>query len=174
MTGIYVTHDQKEALSIADRLAVLDKGVIQQCGSPQDVYLRPNSKFTANFIGETNFIEGRIARITPEHLEIDSAIGLVISTAFPDGKLEVGQPVTMSLRPEVIHVGTLPKDVTNVFDGHVHDSIYLGEMAQHQVNLNSGPVLKAFELNPKIVSRDDQVVDAKVWFRPNHVVVLTR
>ncbi len=58
--AVYVTHDQKEALSIADRLAVMHSGVLQQCGAPRDVYRRPANRFVANFIGEANFIEGTV------------------------------------------------------------------------------------------------------------------
>ena len=175
LTAIYVTHDQKEALSIADRLAILDRGTIQQCGTPQDVYLHPNSKFTANFIGETNFIEGKVSDVRPDRIDVETAMGLLVSTAPAHESLKEGQAVTVSLRPEVIHVGTLPKDVTNVFDANVHDTIYLGEMAQHTVNIeNSDVKLKAFELNPKIVTHDDEVKVAKIWFRPNNVVLLAR
>ena len=75
LTAIYVTHDQKESLSIADRLAILDKGRIRQCGKPQEVYLRPNSRFVANFIGETNFIEGAVQRVADGRWEIGTSIG---------------------------------------------------------------------------------------------------
>ncbi len=177
LTAIYVTHDQKEALSIADRMAILDRGTIQQCGTPESVYRRPVNRFVANFIGETNFIDARVASISNGRATLDSPVGPIISTALPEAPLSIGQEVTISLRPEVIHVGTEPKDPSNVFTGNIHDTVYLGEMAQHWVNLP--PVssfeeiaLKVFELNPKILAHDEEVKEARVWFRPENAVVL--
>jgi len=177
LTAIYVTHDQKEALSIADRLAILSNGKIEQVGRPTDVYLRPNSKFAAGFIGETNFIEGVIRQIDGGRAVIDSTVGSVTSTATPFDGLSPGANVTLSLRPEAIRLGNPSVDAPNVFDGLVHDTVYLGEVAQHQVNLSSKQgetVLKAFELNPKIVARDEARAPAKVWFDPGDVVMLSR
>jgi iron(III) transport system ATP-binding protein len=173
LTAIYVTHDQKEALSVADRLAVLHLGKIQQAGQPREVYLRPRNRFVANFIGETNFIEGAIARIEAGRAEVDTDVGRIVSTTFPPA-VAPGGPVTLSLRPEVVRLGDPPADAPNVFDGAVHDTIYLGEVAQHLVNLgaNGATALKVFELNPRYVARDT-TVRAKVWFAPGDVVVLT-
>jgi iron(III) transport system ATP-binding protein len=165
LTAIYVTHDQKEALSIADRLAILHEGRLQQSGPPREVYERPVSKFVANFIGETNFIEGRVVNAGT----VETAAGVVrCQTTAP-----AGQTVTLSVRPEVIHVGPAPSDAGNVFRGVVHDSIYLGEMAQHLVRLG-GAELKVFDLHPQIVASGERQEEAPVWFRPENVVVLER
>lgn len=177
LTAIYVTHDQKEALSIADRMAILDKGIIQQCGTPESVYRRPVNRFVANFIGETNFIDATVVDLASGRAVLHTPVGRVISTALPTEPLSSGQAVTLSLRPEVLHVGTEPKDSSNVFPGNVHDTVYLGEMAQHLVNLPTASgedmVLKVFELNPKIVTHDNEVRQTHVWFRPENAVVLT-
>jgi iron(III) transport system ATP-binding protein len=177
LTAIYVTHDQKEALSIADRIAILERGVIQQCGTPESVYRRPANRFVANFIGETNFIEARIVSIDGGRATLDTAAGPIVSSALPKVPLSIGQEVTVSLRPEVLHVGTEPKDPTNVFKGRVHDTVYLGEMAQHWVNLPAASQdeeisLKVFELNPKIVTHDNEVKETQLWFRPENAIVL--
>jgi iron(III) transport system ATP-binding protein len=182
LTAIYVTHDQKEALSIADRLAILSAGRIEQIGRPREVYLQPNSRFVANFIGETNFIEGTVSGATDGRVEIECAIGHLISTAPSQQQLSAGQAVTVSLRPEAIQLGEAGSDRANRFHGVVHDSIYLGEVAQHQVNLpatngRSGEksvTLKVFELNPQIVARDEATAQAGVWFDPRDVVILSR
>jgi iron(III) transport system ATP-binding protein len=177
LTAIYVTHDQKEALSIADRLAILSNGRIEQIGKPQDVYLRPNSKFTANFIGETNFIDGVVSRSGPGRIEVETPAGVVLSEVDPPQPVPPGTKVTISIRPEVVRLGEGGQ--VNVFDGVVHDTIYLGEVAQHQVSLKTTngaalPPLKAFELNPRIIARDETQAQAKVWFDPKDVVVLTK
>ena len=177
LTAVYVTHDQKEALSIADRLAIMDKGVIQQCGAPREVYLHPRSTFVANFIGETNFIPGTVHSVDGDRYEIDTAAGRLASTATPPDPLHVGDRVTVSLRPEVLHVGTQPRDDSNVWKARLHDTIYLGEMAQHSVGVGptGAPVeLKVFELNPKIHTRHDLDRETHVWVKAGNVVVLKR
>jgi iron(III) transport system ATP-binding protein len=164
LTAIYVTHDQKEALSIADRLAVLREGRVEQCGAPRAVYERPENKFVANFIGETNFIEGQVVRANV----IQTPQGCVVAAGRP---VEVGKPVTLSIRPEVIHLGAAPSEAGNVFQGVVHDTIYLGEMAEHRVRWGEVD-LKVFDLHPQIVARDNQQEQTTIWFRAEDVVVL--
>ncbi|MCO5044363.1 MAG: ABC transporter ATP-binding protein [Kiritimatiellae bacterium] len=176
LTAIYVTHDQKEALAIADRMAILDRGVIQQCGSPQEIYRKPTSRFVANFIGETNFIEGRIRSASNGTAIVETAVGAIASTALPAEPLAQNQAVTLSLRPEVIHVGTEPKDPTNVLRGQLRDTLYLGEIAQHHIALptaNGSPLaLKAFELNPKLIGHECEAKEVQLWFRPANAVLL--
>ncbi len=171
LTAVYVTHDQKEALSIADRLAVLDKGAIQQCGAPQDVYRRPNSRFVAGFIGETNFIEGTVIEASPARTTVKTAIGVIASTVKPPEPVREGATVTISLRPEIIRLGPAPANAPNAFDGAGHDTVYLGELAQHQVRVDDVE-LKVFEMNPRFVARDEDSVKTPVWFDPGDVVVL--
>lgn len=176
LTAIYVTHDQKEALSIADRLAVLRDGHIEQIGTPQEVYRRPANRFVASFIGETNFVAGRVV-----------SCGEFVGVATPMGTLQaappatadapvVGQAVTLSLRPEALRVDPAPAATPNAFAGSVHHTVYQGEVAQHQITLpgqaDAEPTtLKILELNPSIVARDT-ATDATVWIAPEHVVML--
>jgi iron(III) transport system ATP-binding protein len=171
LTAIYVTHDQKEALSIADRMAILNAGRIEQVGRPQEMYLGPRNKFVAAFMGETNFVDGVVVEASDQRTTVQTPMGRVICT---DGK-PIGTRVTLSIRPEVVHLGDAPTTSLNQFDGMVHDTLYLGEFAQHQVNIGSdgnAVVLKVSELNPRLVARDETVERAKVWFDPADVVVL--
>jgi iron(III) transport system ATP-binding protein len=177
LTAVYVTHDQKEALSIADRIAILNDGKIQHCGSPRDVYLRPSSRFVAHFIGETNFLEGTVSSQDSGRRVVDTPIGPVTSAVAGSKSIQVGNRVTLSLRPEVVHLNHAPEGAPNVYRGSVHDSVYLGEVAQHQVTLpersgNGEHIdMKAFELNPEIVARDE-AEDADIWFEPEDVVII--
>jgi iron(III) transport system ATP-binding protein len=193
LTAIYVTHDQKEALSIADRMAVLNQGKIEQIGRPQELYLRPKNRFVANFMGETNFIEGKIigtaasaadvrttaaeaaAPTDSQLIAIQTPIGVVHSAHRPGS---INGDVTISIRPEVVRfTNAAGAPAHNRFDAVVHDTIYLGEVAQHVVTVgqNSNAIeLRAFELNPKIVARDGTREQAVVWFDPADVVVLPR
>jgi iron(III) transport system ATP-binding protein len=175
LTAIYVTHDQKEALSIADRMAVLNAGQIEQLGPPQELYLRPKNRFVANFMGETNFIDGVIERIENNQAVVSTPIGPVVGT-LTDG-LTDGNGVTLSIRPEAIRIGATAHTTrgdANTFDGVIHDTIYLGEVAQHLVRVaGTTPVeLRAFELNPRVVARDGAMEQAKIWIDPADVVVL--
>ncbi len=175
LTAIYVTHDQKEALSIADRMAVLNFGKIEQIGKPQDLYLRPKNRFVANFMGEVNFVEGSITVLSDGHAHVRTPIGTITSTVLYDGA-QVGDHVTLSMRPETLRIGTTGAPPINSFDSKIHDTIYLGEVAQHVVSVetNEGKTheLRCFELNPKFVARDGAVAQAKVWVDPGDVVAL--
>jgi iron(III) transport system ATP-binding protein len=177
LTAIYVTHDQKEALSIADRMAILNAGKIEQIGKPQDLYLRPQSKFIAGFMGEANFLEAKVTDVKAKQIMLRTNIGQLVSAATSDN-VRTGDTVTISLRPEAIRIADAPLvSRVNVFDAIIHDTVYLGEVAQHQLNLR-GPngdstTLKAFELNPKFLARDESK-KAQVWFDPGDVVVLTK
>lgn len=171
LTTVYVTHDQKEALSIADRMAVLNAGKVEQMGPPQEVYLRPKNKFIANFMGETNFIEGRVTDGNDAKVMVDTPLGRV--TALSSRQLAKGTEVTVSIRPEVIKLENAPSDAANVFDGMLHDTIYLGEFAQHLVNAGKSQTLKVYELNPHFVARDEESEPVKLWFEEKDVVVLT-
>ena len=138
MTTVYVTHDQKEALSIADRLAILKDGEVMQVGSPREIYQSPNSQFVAEFIGETNFVP---ATRTPQGLK--TAFGLLQS----EGKCDQTN-VVCSLRPEAIRVIDTPAS-KNGFSGTREETIYLGEVAQHKIKVTDDLILRVTEVNPK-------------------------
>ncbi|MEY4488057.1 MAG: hypothetical protein RIQ79_565 [Verrucomicrobiota bacterium] len=148
LTTVYVTHDQKEALSIADRMAILDAGHILQVGSPREVYCRPNSRAVAHFIGETDFIEGKVVTTSNGIVAVESEIGRfngVLGDAT--ARLAIGARVTLSIRPECWRLSQNKSD-SNCVRGRIGESIYLGEVAQYGF-VTSGPVLKVFELNPR-------------------------
>ena len=137
VTGVYVTHDQKEALSMADRIAVMNDGRIEQTGTPQEVYAQPASRFVADFLGETNFIDGQI--VEP---------GAVATVDTPAGRLPargasgraVGETVTCCLRPEsllLVDAGESPAGVC-LLPGTVIDSEFLGETVGLTCELASG------------------------------------
>jgi iron(III) transport system ATP-binding protein len=158
LTAIYVTHDQKEALSIADRMAVLDGGRIQQVGTPREVYRRPTSKLVADFIGETDFLPGKIvsasagkARVATEAGEFSGLI------SKPDWTPQAGEAVTLSIRPEAWQLQEA-RGAENSVAGRIASSIYLGEVAQYQFETAAG-ALKIFELNPRFLetSRDREL-----------------
>jgi len=153
LTAIYVTHDQKEALSIADRMAVLDAGRIAQIGTPEEIYRRPRTRTVADFIGETNFLTGKILSIAAESALVETTIGTFHGVvADPVWQPAPGCPVTISIRPECWRLREAGEG-PNVVTGRIGESLYLGEIAQYRF-LAGETDLKMFELNPRPSARD--------------------
>lgn len=173
LTAIYVTHDQKEALSISDRMAILENGKIAQIGPPEDVYRRPHSRVVADFIGETNFLSGKIVSAQGEDIRVETEIGLFSGVVGdPAWKPQPGEAATLSIRPEAWTIQTAPNgpDGPNTIKGRIGESIYLGEVAQYQ--FQSGTLaLKIFELNPHLSNRPTDR-DFFASAAPSDVVVL--
>jgi putative spermidine/putrescine transport system ATP-binding protein len=142
------------------------------------LYLHPANKFVAHFMGETNALDGEVREVGAERLRVETAIGEVTAARFVPPGVSVGQIVTISLRPEVIQLGDAPAGMPNQYRGVLHDTIYLGESAQHLVNVGANghrahEPLKVLELNPRYVARDDATESVRLWFKPEDVVVLT-
>jgi len=171
ITGIYVTHDQKEALSMADHIAVLQSGKVMQVGAPRELYDRPANRFVADFLGETNFLAAEIAGRSNGQITLSHPQGQITSTVFSDALPAAGN-VTCSIRPEAVRVRGHGdnSDQPNVFDAELVNMVYLGEMAQYQLRLADGVRVNAFELNPRDIPEIGSHVE--VHFDPADVVVL--
>jgi iron(III) transport system ATP-binding protein len=149
LTTVYVTHDQKEALSISDRMAILESGHILQVGTPREVYKRPAHKTVANFIGETDFIPGKVLGIVGHNVTVDTAIGRFDGVlGDPAGQPKVGDEVTVSIRPECWELHRSHQS-RNAVKGRIGESVYLGEVAQYDFVTGNGTKLKIFERNPR-------------------------
>ena len=147
LTAIYVTHDQKEALSISDRMAVLESGKIAQIGTPEEIFRRPRSKFVAGFIGETNFLPGRIQSGSGGKAVVETTVGRFEGfVADPNWFPKPGDETTLSIRPEcwVLQTARAPM---NCASGRIGEAAYLGEVAQYRF-ASGEHSLKIFELNP--------------------------
>ncbi len=149
LTTVYVTHDQKEALSISDRMAILESGHILQVGSPREVYKRPAHKTVANFIGETDFLPGKILGVVGQVVTVETAVGRFDGVLGDPTKVPaVGAAVTVSIRPECWELHR-DAEAKNVVKGRIGESIYLGEVAQYDFVTSNGTKLKIFERNPR-------------------------
>ncbi len=173
LTTVYVTHDQKEALSIADRMAILDHGRILQVGTPREVYKRPTTKVVANFIGETDFLPGKVLRWGDGTVTVETAVGNFDGIpGDPALSLAVGVAVTVSIRPECWELHR-EAQARNCVRGRIGESVYLGEVAQYEfVTSGEGARLKIFELNPRFVD-GAQRGELFAAVQPEDVVVLT-
>ena len=170
LTTVYVTHDQKEALSISDRMAILDSGRIRQVGAPCDVYRRPSCKLVANFIGETDFIPGKILSARDGKATVETPVGTFDGVlGDPSAAPTIGASVTVSVRPECWKLGrTAP--ARNAVKGRIGEAVYLGEAAQYDF-VAGGQTLKILELNPRFV---DAATRGELFasVEPEDVVVL--
>jgi putative spermidine/putrescine transport system ATP-binding protein len=126
LTTVFVTHDQEEALTLADRLVVMDRGVIQQIGTPAELYERPANAFVADFIGKSNFLEGRLA--APGRFVTSSGIELKVGHGSAGAGL-------LAIRPEKIAIGAAAMGLDNRLQGTVDLVTYLGSLTEYRVRL---------------------------------------
>ncbi|MET0598431.1 MAG: ABC transporter ATP-binding protein [Mesorhizobium sp.] len=177
LTFVVVTHDQEEAMTMADRIAILDKGEVMQVATPAEIYEAPGSRFVAGFVGNVNMFEGTVASRDAAGARIAARDGLTIDTENP-GTAEPGNTVAFAIRPEKIRVSSRPPERAdvNAVEGEIYDIAYLGDMTVYHVRLESGQVVKASALNAARVTDDPLTWNDRAWisFRPDAGVVLTR
>lgn len=138
ITFLYVTHDQGEAMSLSDRIAVMNHGVIEQVGTPAEIYEAPRSSFVAAFIGDTNFFDGRVTEVVGGDYSRVAIEGFPDVLAFNDKQILPGNPVYLSIRPEkfaVTRERPIGNDRQNVVRGEVEDVIYQGQMTKYWVKV---------------------------------------
>ncbi|MFW6028035.1 MAG: ABC transporter ATP-binding protein [bacterium] len=141
VTTIFVTHDQAEALTLSDRIVVLDNGSIEQIGTPEDIYHRPATPFVASFIGRSNFLLGEVTERKDGSLRIRLANGLDV-TARAEEALEPGTAVQVSLRHESIRLARTPApDAVNVLEGTIVFQAFGGPITHYVVRLANGTEL---------------------------------
>jgi iron(III) transport system ATP-binding protein len=150
MTAVYVTHDQKEALSLADEIVVMHEGRVAQQGAPRELYHRPATRFVAEFMGETNFIQGTVHSADARGCQVRTAAGTL---ACATRGLEPGTPVTLCVRPEALHLAPMGAPL----QGRCAGSTYLGEMTQHVVETEAGQ-LKVLEIDPRTPGRTGETL----------------
>ncbi|MGH2374834.1 MAG: ABC transporter ATP-binding protein [bacterium] len=169
-TFIYVTHDQGEALTMSDRVAVMNAGAVEQIGSSEEIYTRPQSRFVAAFIGEANFLDGRVVGSGPAGVLVQ-VDGLRVWAAG-DGAPE-GTAVTISVRPEHVKLGAAAGDTANKWDGRVADVTFMGPVVRARVTLAGGVAVIAEVHNDAAVGLTPGAATVAGW-SPRHTVVLAR
>ena len=135
ITVIYVTHDQAEALTMSDTIAVMNHGKIMQYGSAEDLYERPTNKFVAEFIGESNFLEGKIESIDGDSIYARTHGQLEIH-AKQNQDVSLGQEVFFTLRPERITFINETGQMANTFNGVIEEVVYVGEISKYMIRLS--------------------------------------
>ncbi len=175
LTFVVVTHDQEEAMTMADRIAIMDKGEVMQVATPAEIYEAPTSRFVAHFVGNVNMFEGKVADRTAGTARITGASGAQI--VVDNGDAKPGSYIVFAIRPEKIKVSSKkPAEGVNALEGEVYDIAYLGDMTVYHVKLDDGQIVRASALNAARISEDPLTWNDRAWvsFRPDAGVVLTR
>jgi iron(III) transport system ATP-binding protein len=170
LTTVYVTHDQKEALAVADRVGVMSSGRLLQVGSPSEIYRRPRSRAVAAFVGESNLLSGRVTGTSGAEVRVESPLGPLV--AAPDGAFApaAGTEVWISIRPECLRlVREGETSAPNTLRARGERVTYLGELAERRVRVGD-TTLALFELNARAEPRDELLLSVD----PADVVLLPR
>jgi len=148
LTMVYVTHDQKESLSLATRMAVIDKGKLAQVDTPTEVYQNPSSVFVSRFVGETNLLDATVLSASGDEIVLDTSAGRLVCPADRAVRpFAAGDTVAVSVRPEGIDIAAANQPDANAWQSTVVESTYLGEVVQVTCAVQDS-VLRITSLNP--------------------------
>ena len=191
ITFVYVTHDQEEAMTMSDRIAVMRAGKIEQLGTAEELYERPATAFVAGFLGVSNLLEGRVTAADTGMLEIELAGGRRIRATVADAGTAVGDSVRAGVRPEKLRLTMLSEEAdqssttagtgsdgdagTNVIEGRVLDASYIGVSTQYLVRLDDGHDVTVYAQNLETSGVSEQHADGqlvRLTWSPKHTFVI--
>jgi spermidine/putrescine transport system ATP-binding protein len=148
VTFVFVTHSQPEALALSHRIAVMNRGRIEQLGTPAAIYSRPGNRFVADFIGDINLLDARVEDRLDDRLRLSVAgLGSVVCPAHPAAR--AGQAGAFAIRPEQVRIGTAADHAgfANRFAGTLRDFLYVGDVTTYKVELENGTLIQALLTN---------------------------
>ncbi len=166
ITSVYVTHDQIEAMTLSDRIVVMNQGIIEQIGTPVEMYRFPNSRFVANFIGRANFISGIVQSQNGEELVVKS-FGEIITLKNVKRQFHANEEVTLIVRPEMTRV----KKTGEQFKGIVRRAVYLGDVIEYDVEVG-GQLITGLETDPYVMELFPEGEEVTVGFAVGCIQVL--
>nr|WP_245259017.1 ABC transporter ATP-binding protein [Salinarimonas rosea] len=176
-TFLMVTHDQEEAMTMADRIAVMDSGRLVQVATPGEIYEQPRNRFVADFVGDVNILEGAVAAREPSGLWRIAAPGALgpLMVDDPDERLDPGQAVAVAVRPEKMTVTRERPEGPNAFEGEVWDIGYLGDWTVYRIRLDDGRILRVTRANTtRFVERPIDLEErVHIGFLPDAAVILS-
>ena len=174
VTFIVVTHDQEEAMTLSDRIAVMDNGVVRQVGRPAEVYENPASRFVAGFIGSITSFAATVGALDGDTVRVEvPAFGQAVTARAVPG-LAVGQPVTLALRPEKLAITRSEPLTGNRIAGEVKDLAYFGKDSLYRITLPSGDLISVHAVNARRAGEPQPDWYDKVWltFEPASAILL--
>lgn len=137
ITTIYVTHDQEEALAVSDRIAVMNKGVIQQLGTPQEIYLRPTNVFVATFIGHSNIFDGKVSvEDNKRYIIFENGYKVPMNNLADEAK--DGSEIKISVRPEEFIISRSRQGIKGI----IHSNTFLGRYVNYEIKLSDGNIIE--------------------------------
>ncbi len=178
ITFVVVTHDQEEAMTVASRIAVMDHGRIAQVATPAEIYEAPNSRYVAEFIGDVNLFEGRVAAVNAEHLEIGTADFPALIRCRKTIAVMSNSRVWIALRPEKLNISRDPPDdpAVNCLSGVVWDIAYLGNSFVYHIRLDNGRTITSLHANKARTLEHQITWEDRVYltWRESSAVLLTQ
>jgi iron(III) transport system ATP-binding protein len=166
ITSVYVTHDQIEAMTLSDRIVVMNQGIIEQIGTPVEIYRFPNSRFVADFIGRANFVPGVVQEKAGSNL-IVKALAETLQLANIHREFQPQQAVTLIIRPEMVRI----KPAGEPFKGIIRRAVYLGDVIEYDVEV-SGQLLTGLETDPRVLALFPEGEQVTVGFAEDCIQVL--
>ncbi|MCC5649956.1 ABC transporter ATP-binding protein [Nostoc sp. XA013] len=175
LTFVMVTHDQEEALSLSDRIAVMNQGKIEQVGTPSQIYERPCTSFVADFIGDTNLFSGEIVAVDSSNVQISTKTGLsIVVSRAEDTPSELSQAVVVSVRPEKIQLSLYPPNLpTNCFEGRLVNIMYLGTHINYVVQLTNSTGINVLQPNT-FGTLPDRNTPIYAWWAENDCLAISQ
>jgi spermidine/putrescine transport system ATP-binding protein len=162
ITFVYVTHDQGEALTMSDRIAVMNDGIVEQLGSPREIYEHPRTRFVAGFIGTSNLLTGTVARVSGDSAVIEPSGDERIIVPVRHAAVGSGSQIELTVRPEKIELSTtVPEPDRCALRGTVTEVVYLGTSTNFSVTTTTGADMVVFQQNSataaSIAARGDSI-----------------
>jgi spermidine/putrescine ABC transporter ATP-binding subunit len=163
ITSLFVTHDQEEALTLSDVIAVMNHGRVEQFGTPGEIFRKPATRFVADFMGVTNFLEGRMIEANGATSRVDAGGMIFDAPSSPD--IEIGKNVSVAIRPAGIKLSENRPTDSAATAGSVRQATYRGAVCSYAVELDSGPTLIVRESNDDLADNETVrfPVGARVW-----------
>jgi spermidine/putrescine transport system ATP-binding protein len=180
LTFIHVTHDQEEAMTMADTVAVMNNGIIEQMGPPTELYESPRTAFVANFLGQSNLFPAKVSGVDGDNVVLEDSDGrfLMPKNRVADGvNLSSGSSVLVGVRPEKINIGPLdpgqePPSHGNYVDGVVEAASFLGVSTQYEVRTAGGDAISVFAQNLDVHGLMPVASQVRLTWLPLHGFVL--
>jgi iron(III) transport system ATP-binding protein len=166
ITSVYVTHDQIEAMTLSDRIVIMNQGIIEQIGTPVEIYRFPNSRFVADFIGRANFIPGEVQEKIGTDLTV-KALGENVQLTNIQREFQKQDAVTLIIRPEMTRI----KKKGELFKGIIRRAVYLGDVIEYDVEV-SGQLITGLETDPHVLTLFPEGEQVTVGFAEGCIQVL--
>jgi spermidine/putrescine transport system ATP-binding protein len=170
ITFVYVTHDQEEALTMSDRICVMNKGQIEQLGTPDEIYERPKTKFVADFIGETNLFEGKVVTAESEQALIELSDNQQVS--ITNNSLTNGESICFAIRPERLKLKSSPENSDSWIKANLKERIYIGSSLKTVLTLNNGKNITVNEPAGENYIFINGSTEAFITWNPKNAVVI--